>query len=94
MGETRWRITASQASLHQGAASVEAMTARPTLRDRFEKSAYGAAIRVWHMAYHGRRAAENCSGGWRNLVPAFVGIEEPSDSTSGYRAGKRAKGRK
>ena len=53
MGETRWRITASQASLHQGAASVEAMTARPTIRDRFERFApricgrQGASIGEW-----------------------------------------------
>lgn len=45
-------------------------------------SAYGAAIRVWHMTFErvapGRDAPsvrENCGGGRRKLVPTFAGWE-------------------
>lgn len=39
-------------------------------------SAYGATIRRWHIRFEGSvpMAPENCGGGWRRLVPAFVGI--------------------
>ena len=75
MGETRWRITASQASLHQGAASVEAMTARPTLRDRFEES--------W------KRNGPDILPNRDSHAWLFYKIAYQAGYRAGYRAGKR-----
>lgn len=38
----------------------------------------GCSRRTYINVYEQRAASDNCGDGWRKLVPAFVGIEQPS----------------
>jgi hypothetical protein len=60
-------------------------------------SAYGAAIRIWHMMYHSVVYCwENCGGAWRKLVPATghvmatagIGVIDLAGSSPFREAGK------